>query len=123
MKINPKLLDFEIMEIVAETNKRAIKFTNGIMINTLKIPYSSRPVTTSWGGIYASSTITSSNFLVPFTAIFSCTGSVGISGGNHWFMFVDGDATLTKPANFQLLRGNSGTVSGTLSIIAIGTWK
>lgn len=110
--------------ITTDTNRMSIKFENGLLINTIRQDYSSQALNTSWGGVYASSSITTSNYLTEFTSLYSCTMSCEPSGGNHWSMFTDdGYDELEKPRNVQLLRGTSGTVSGTINIIAIGKWK
>ncbi len=113
----------EIVSVESDSTRKSIKFSNGIMINTLRQGYTAT-CNTAWGGVYASSTITTNNFLTSFdNRPIACTASVGISSGNHWFMFVDGLASSTKAPNFQLLRGSSGTANGILYVIAIGTWK
>ena len=109
--------------ITSYGNETVIKFENGLMINTKKEPYSGVSVSTAWGGVYASSNRTPSNYAIPFTEVFSVNGSAGITTGNHWFMFTDGSGTTTTPPNFQLVRGASGTVSGILNIVTIGKWK
>ena len=113
----------EIVSVESDSTRKSIKFSNGIMINTLRQGYTAT-CNTDWGGIYASSTITTNNFLTSFdNGPITCTASVGISSGNHWFMWVDGLASSTKAPNFQLLRGSSGTANGILYVIAIGTWR
>lgn len=113
----------EIVSVESDSTRKSIKFSNGIMINTLRQGYTAN-CGTAWGGVYASSTITTNNFLTSFdNGPIACTGSVGITSGNHWFMWVNGVATATKPPDFQLLRGSSGTANGILYVIAIGTWQ
>lgn len=113
----------EIVSVESDSTRKSIKFSNGIMINTLRQGYTAT-CNTAWGGVYASATKTTNNFLTPFdSGPLVCTASVGISSGNHWFMFVDGLASSTKAPNFQLLRGSSGTANGVLYVIAIGTWR
>lgn len=113
----------EIVSVESDSTRKSIKFSNGIMINTLRQTYTAT-CNTAWGGIYASSTITTNNFLTPFNnGTIACTASVGITSGNHWFMWVNGAAYASKPPDFQLLRGSSGTANGILYVIAIGTWQ
>lgn len=109
--------------ITTYANETVIQFSNGLMINTKKEAYSGVSVSTAWGGVYASGDRNPSNYEVPFTEVFSVNASAGITSGNHWFMFVNGTGTTTKPPYFQLLRGASGTVSGVLNIVTIGKWK
>lgn len=109
--------------ITSSENQNVIQYDNGLMINVMKVPYSSVSVSTAWGGVYASSDRVPNDYAVPFTQVFSVNASAGITSGNHWFMFVNGTGTITKPPYFQLLRGSSGTVSGVLNIVTIGKWK
>ena len=113
----------EIVSVESDSTRKSIKFSNGIMINTLRQGYTAT-CSVAWGGVYASSTITTNNFLTPFdNGPLVCTGSVGIISGNHWFMFVDDLASANKAPKFQLLRGSSGTANGILYVIAIGAWR
>lgn len=104
--------------------KTSIKFENGLMINTIQFSYAGVSVTTGWGGIYASATQITDDYLTPFTELFSVNVSAKPSSGNHWFMVVEDSINqLTTAPRVQFLRGASGQATGTLNITAIGKWK
>ena len=110
-------------DVTSSEYQNVIKYDNGLMINISRIPYSSVAVTTAWGGTFASSSRVPASYDIAFTEVFGVVGSAMITNANHWFMFADGSGSLTRPPSFQLLRGSSGTVSGTMNIVTIGKWK
>lgn len=113
-----------IPEIVVNNNKTSIKFPNGLMINIIQHNYSSVSVSSAWGGVYASGTHTTEDYQTAFTQVFSVNLSAKPSGGNHWFMETEDSVNqLTTAPKVQFLRGTSGSATGVLNIVAIGTWK
>lgn len=102
-----------------------IKFSTGLMV-TFQEQEVNADVTSAWGGVFASSILTPSNFPqsfidVPETIITKkrATGT----GANFWVMQI-GTGTKDNPGTYQLLRGTSvENVTAILSIISIGMWK
>lgn len=112
------------MEIIEDNDMTSIKFANGLLINTIYHSYSNIPVTNQWGGIYASASHTTDNYLTPFVELYSVSINAKPSRGNHWIMQTEDVVTpLTTAPKVQFLRGISGTATGSLRIFAIGRWK
>lgn len=120
-----QLLNLNNATITTDTDRMSIKFGNGLLINIVKYEYSSVPIQNVWGGIYASNAISLSSYLTQFTTLYSANATCFPTGGNHWCMVMEGTAGDTsQPNDIQLLRGTSHNgVSGTIYVIAIGTWE
>lgn len=112
------------MEIIEDNNMTSIKFANGLLINTIAFSYSNVAVSNQWGGIYASATTTTDDYLTPFTKLYNVSMNAKPAGGNHWMMETEDNINpLTTAPNIQFLRGTSGTATGTINIMAIGKWN
>lgn len=114
--------------ISSGTNKRSIKYGNGLLINTMKITKSNISVSTAWGNIYASGNQSIGTYQTAFTELYSVniTCYPQLRSGetyNFWYMLTASDESLTAPPNVQFLRGTSGTVSAIIYVTAIGKWK
>lgn len=106
------------------STKKTIQFSNGLMINTMQVPYSNVAVSTAWGSIYASSSFTTGDYQTPFVELYDVNINAKPSGGNHWFMMTEDSINeLTYAPKVQFLRGASGQATGILYVTAIGTWK
>lgn len=101
--------------------KVSFKFPNGLLINTVKISYSSVACSTAWGGVYASANRNGVAYQTAFTTLLSINGSCFPTNGNHWLMFTNAPNTSTTPT-FQLVRGTNSSVTGYLYITAVGLW-
>lgn len=119
---------FEIKDrIITESGTNSlgnyVKFGNGLMITTQEFTISNKACSTAWGSIYTTDNITLPNFPATFkTAPNISVEKKTTTTGNFWVMD-NGDVSTTSGGDIQLLRGNSSTISATLSIIAIGYWK
>lgn len=114
--------------ISSGTNKRSIKYGNGLLINTMKITKSNISVSNAWGNVYASGNQSIGNYQTAFTELYSVniTCYPQLRSGeiyNFWYMLTASDESLTAPPNVQFLRGTSGTVSAIIYVTAIGKWK
>ena len=107
----------------SNATRTSYKFSNGLLINTIKYPYTNIGCNTAWGGTYASATQTPGAYQTAFTTLLSVTASVRPTSGNHWYMFTESSESLTNAPQFQLLRGTKTNVSGWLCVTAFGLWK
>ena len=105
--------------------KVSYKFSNGLLINTIKISYSNVGCNTQWGGTYASATQSRVNYQTAFTTLLSVNATCRPSTGNHWIMITESGTTneLTQCPPFGFVRGTKSNVSGTAFITAVGLWK
>lgn len=123
---NAGIIQGQIVDVqTSGTNplKTSIKFSNGILINTIKYTYTNIGCNTAWGGTYASATQNPGAYKTAFTTLLSVTASVRPNGGNHWYMFTESSESLTNAPQYQLLRGTKTNVSGQLYVTAFGLWK
>lgn len=83
------------------------------------------PITSAWGGVYSSGSLTTPNFPVTFASAPWTDVQLVRASGNAWVMRnPSGGAapTVSNPGTFQLERGNSATLTNvTVRIVAIGT--
>lgn len=115
----------ESSEIVAyggsDSTGYYIRYSNGVQMcwktGTFGISYS------SWGSLYASDTIPSIAFPMPFVAIPSQSISASLEGGDS-FVFTKGTASLTAWQRFGIARPSSSSITTIVYyIFAIGKWK
>ena len=121
-------LEMATIEVSKDNNtnptKVSYKFSNGLMINTVKISYSNVGCNTQWGGTYASTTQSRVAYQTAFTTVFSITATCRPSSGNHWCMLNETSTNeLTQIPAYSFVRGTKTNVTGTLFITAIGTWN
>ena len=76
--------------------KVSYKFSNGLLINTIKISYSNVGCNTQWGGTYASATQSRVNYQTAFTTLLSVNATCRPSTGNHWIMITESGTTNCK---------------------------
>ena len=114
-----------IVDMGTNANGTYIKYGNGLMITYQDWEITNQPCTTSWGSLFT----TGDNLAPPtFPETFYSVPNVSIekkltSGQNFWIM-KNTNTTTTSAGNIQLIRGTSNaSISTTLCIIAIGTWK
>lgn len=127
MKLNPDLIDGQIVEMKTDTSisncyRRTIKFSNGFMINTISQLHTSTATNNQWNGTYASNNYQVNNYLTPFKDVWLSQVTPRAQGNNHWLMAVNYGST-TAPPPVQFLRGTSGTSTGYVDVVAFGTWK
>ena len=105
--------------------KVSYKFSNGLLINTIKISYSNVGCNTAWGGTYTSATQSRVNYQTAFTTLLSVNATCRPSTGNHWLMVTESGTTneLTQCPPFSFARGTKSNVTGTVFITAVGLWK
>lgn len=111
----------EAITRIIESGDGYIKYSDGTMICTGSSEVS-RAASTTWGGVYATSTLTGFQYAQEFKDIPVVNMSIRCKGNNGWLMALLEGTTTTTPS-YQLVRGNSGTVAGTVDYIAIGKWK
>ena len=127
MKINPDLIDGQIVEMktdssLSNTVRKTIKFNNGFMINIITQYHANTTTSNSWNGTYASNNYTINNYLTAFTEVWTVQISPRAIANNHWLMAV-AQGSVTAPPQIQFLRGTSGTSIGYVDVVAYGTWK
>lgn len=127
MKINPDLIDGQIIEMKTDTSisncyRRTIKFSNGFMINTVSQFHNVTATNNQWNGTYASNNYTINNYLTAFKEVWFAQVTPRALANNHWLMAVN-YGTINTPPQVQFLRGTSGTSTGYVDVVAYGTWK
>lgn len=111
------------IESVSGTDGTALKFPDGTLICYGRRVLGTVAITSQWGGIYASSSLSGFTYPIAFISTPVLTMSTNSSNMNFFFMEI-GTGTNTETPVIQLLRGNSGSViGGTINYIAIGRWK
>lgn len=109
------------VEIINNSNGKAIKFPDGTMICTLKISQTI-DISQSWNGFYYSHILTLP-FVINFVELYSCTRDVFCGGRNVWIMS-GGFPNINGTGNFYILCPESATGIGVeIHITAIGRWK
>ena len=116
----------EAPEVVTSTYGKAIKYPDGIMIQTVK--WSTNITTwTAWGTCYAGTLNTPPNYTVAFKEVYAITAGLENTGSNCWLVSrteETGYGTTSRPPAYQVARPNSASgTTITVNIIAIGRWK
>ena len=113
-----------IADTVTNENGTAIKFSNGIMICTIKKTYKSLKIENIWGALYQTSIAEIFTFPVAFIDIpnVQATNSV-LAGATPCLLIPPGIITKSDCSNIVAVHPNSVTVDFDLNIMAIGRWK
>lgn len=123
------ILDLATIEVSKNNEntptKVSYKFSNGLLINTIKISYSNVGCNTAWGGTYTSVAQSRVNYQTAFTTLLSVNATCRPTTGNHWLMVTESGTTneLTQCPPFSFARGTKANVTGTVFITAVGLWK
>ena len=113
-----------IVESGSNSNGSWIKYADGTMIVNQSISYSNLSCNSPWGALYSTGGLTIPNFPVSFIELPTVTYSWSVNEYNCWISTHDGQKkTVNNACGVQLVRPTTGTISGTLDIIAIGRWK
>mgnify|MGYP007070296183 CR=1 FL=1 len=116
----------ELVSCELETfdNGMAIKFSNGLMIQTMNI-LKTVSTSTQWGSVYRTGfDEDTGNFNVPFSEIPTCCLAWTYGSTNATLMTGIGRlvSNIALP-KFGLIKGSSPSITGYISCIAIGRWK
>ena len=113
-----------VVESGSNSNGSWIKYADGTMIVNQSISYSNLSCNSPWGTLYTTGGLTIPNFPVSFIKLPTVTYSWIVNEYNCWISTHDGQKkTVNHACGVQLVRPTTGTISGTLDIIAIGRWK
>lgn len=103
------------------------KYSSGIAECWGVSPRKQVAVTNAWGSVYASPNNTpicdQQDYPFAFTELPVVNATPVLEGYNYWLCTVGGTASTTKSPAFQAIRETGATVTGCVSLHALGRWK
>ena len=115
-----------VVESGSDSNGSYVKYADGTMI-CYKTVTGTTNISTSWGSLYVSSSVSLGNYPVSFVSVPTVTVTPQSQSGTQFMMTTNdanGFGTISTPAPVCLVRPNSRTGVGYIfNVIAVGKWK